>query len=103
MFAWTGTVHQVGEQRVPRKRLAIGDFFVQAGSPGHAVIVLDLARDKRGRLVGIVGQGFMPAQDLHVLRSASGTVWFPLDGSVTEIRTPLWRPFSWRDLRRFRH
>lgn len=76
-----------------------GDVFVQGGGPGHAVIVLDLAVDSAGRHVAVMGQGFMPAQDLHVLRDGDGDAWFLLDGSG--VRTPFWAPFGWDDLRRF--
>jgi hypothetical protein len=44
----------------------------------------------------------MPAQDLHILRAANGSAWFALDPAQETIKTPLWRPFRWSDLRRFR-
>ncbi|WP_438356947.1 DUF4846 domain-containing protein [Cystobacter fuscus] len=31
------------------------------GSPGHTVMVLDVARDAEGRRVALLGQGFTPA------------------------------------------
>ena len=78
-----------------------GDFFIQLGSPGHAVLVLDLAVDARGRRVALLGQGYMPAQDFHLLRAGDGSAWFRLRGGVP-LRTPLWpKPFLWRQLRRF--
>jgi hypothetical protein len=104
MFSWTGSLHQMGEPRVKAGKLEPGDFFIQGGSPGHAVVVLDLCRDATGRLRGVIGQGFMPAQDLHLLRAASdGSPWFRLDPSQPTVHTPLWRPFHWSDLRRFRY
>jgi hypothetical protein len=105
MFLWTGTQHQVSEPRVrdPR-RVEPGDFLVQGGSPGHLVIVLDLARAIRSnRIVALIGQGFMPAQDLHVLRSKTGSAWFELDFDRPLVETPLWRPFRWGELRRFKN
>lgn len=103
MFSWTGTQHMMAEPRVQPESIQAGDFFIQGGSPGHAVIVLDLARSARGKLVGLIGQGFIPAQDLHVLRGERGAVWFPLDAAVLAIKTPLWPAFTWTDLRRFRY
>ncbi|EPX62317.1 hypothetical protein D187_008504 [Cystobacter fuscus DSM 2262] len=35
--------------------------FVLGGSPGHTVMVLDVARDAEGRRVALLGQGFTPA------------------------------------------
>jgi len=103
MFSWTGTLHQMREPRVEASKLEAGDFFIQGGSPGHAVVVLDLCRDAAGTLRGLIGQGFMPAQDLHLLRAADGSPWFRLDPSQRTVDTPLWRPFHWSDLRRFRY
>jgi hypothetical protein len=104
MFSWTGTLHMVGEKRVKPDALRAGDFFIQGGSPGHAVVILDLARSADGKKVkALMGQGFIPAQDLHVLRAPDGSSWFTLDPNSTQVKTPLWRPFSWSDLRRFRY
>jgi hypothetical protein len=103
MFAWTGTIHQRGERRVKLENIRAGDFFVQAGSPGHAVVVLDLARDKAGNTYALLGQGYMPAQDMHVLHpKGSKTAWFLLQ-ATKKLATPLWpTPFMMSDLRRFR-
>lgn len=103
MFSWTGTIHQGRERRVKLSEIQAGDFFLYAGSPGHAVVVLDLARDAKGRRVMLLGQGYMPAQDLHVLRGTGPTApWFLL-GPKGSLRTPLWpRAFEHTELRRFR-
>lgn len=73
-----------------------GDFYVEAGSPGHAVIVLDVVQNAQGHRLGLIGQGFMPAEDIHVLRSPEAVdgVWFELPiGGNAPLRTPSWRPF----------
>ena len=71
------------------------------GGPGHAVVVLDVAADGRGGRVALLGQGFMPAQEAHVLAPAAGEVWFDLD--VDAVDTPFWpEPFPWSALRRMR-
>lgn len=103
IFSWTGTIHQGRERRVKLSEIQAGDFFLYAGSPGHAVVVLDLAEDARGRRVALLGQGYMPAQDLHVLRASGPTApWFPLDAKRA-LQTPLWpRAFTASELRRFR-
>jgi hypothetical protein len=82
-----------------------GDFYVAPGSPGHAVVVLDVAKTESGRRIALLGQGFMPAQDFHVIRddSAIDDVWFLLPDSEDEtLQTPSWKPFSASDARRFR-
>lgn len=82
--------------------VAPGDVFIQAGSPGHAVIVLDLAENARGERVFLLAQGFMPAQDVHVLvnPAAGGSPWYAVAPGGALV-TPEWT-FSWADLRRFR-
>lgn len=81
-----------------------GDVFVHPGSPGHAVVVLDVAVDAGGQRVALVGQGFMPAQDFHVLRDSGGhvkdRVWFGLPGEGEVLSTP-WGVFSRGQARRF--
>ena len=101
MFSWTGTLHQQGELRVKAKDARAGDFFVQGGSPGHAVVILDVVKNEKGERKALIGQGFMPAQDLHVLRGKNGSPWFDLGGA--QVKTPLWHAFRWSDLRRFRY
>lgn len=84
-----------------------GDFYVAPGGPGHAVMVLDVATHPDGRRAALIGQGFMPAQDFHVVgrggsRMLDG-VWFLLpDASNASIATPSWAPFHRDDARRFR-
>ena len=65
------------------KDLKIGDVFVQSGSPGHAVFVTDMAVDKKtGRKIMLIGQGYMPAQDLHIVESfESISPWFYVEDS----------------------
>jgi hypothetical protein len=76
-----------------------GDVLIQGGSPGHAVIVLDVARNEANQPAVLLAQSFMPAQSLHVLRNPAGGVWYQLQENVAVI-TPDWR-FAARDLRRF--
>lgn len=85
--------------------LAAGDVFVEPGSPGHAVMLLDLAESADGRRVALIGQGYMPAEELHVLGAgAPATVdgrWFVLPGRDGTLATPSWRPFDRGGARRF--
>ncbi len=58
--------------------LSIGDVFIQTGNPvGHAVIVVDMAQNTAtGEKVFLLAQGYMPAQDVHVLKN-------PNDGTLS--------------------
>lgn len=95
---------------VPIDQLEAGDLFLQGGYPGHAVIVLDVARDAQGRTAFLLGQSYMPAQDVHVLRnpaSGDGSAWYfaeplrtPAKDEEPALVTPEWT-FSPPVLRRF--
>lgn len=105
VFTWanTGSLARDTERLEPAD-LRPGDFVVQAGAPGHAVLVLDLARAPDGRRALLLGQGFMPAQSFHVLRPgrrAEGSPWFLVEASTLGLDTPFWSMFPWSALRRF--
>jgi hypothetical protein len=103
VFAFTNTVALARDTTpVDFAELGPGDFVVQAGSPGHAVLILDLASAPDGRRAVLLGQGYMPAQSFQVLRPsprASSSAWFILDRGA--LRTPFWPVFPWSTLRRF--
>jgi len=85
-----------------------GDIFVQPGSPGHAIVILDVAIDSKARKRVLLGQGFMPAEEFHVLKAGynaqNDDVWFRFpDSADGRLQTPSWpAPFKWAHLRRFR-
>lgn len=104
VFMYASTI-SLARDADPVERAAIlpGDMFVAPGGPGHAVVVLDVALDPRGRRVALLGQGYMPAQDFHVLASREPGIspWFSLE--VDAVETPFWpKPFGWSTLRRFK-
>jgi hypothetical protein len=108
VFRYAGTRSlRLDTDPVPEESpLRAGDLFVEPGSPGHAVVVLDIAENASGRRVALMGQGFMPAEEFHVLELRHARVldgvWFALPGSGEMIVTPSWRPFRRKDARRFR-
>ncbi|MDI1444045.1 DUF4846 domain-containing protein [Polyangium sp. 6x1] len=102
VFGWTntGALARDGE-RVALGELRPGDFFVLTGVPfGHTVLVLDMAKDAAGRRAVLLGQSFVPAQNVHVLRPEPASVWFVLDEAAGAITTPFWDPFPFDSLRR---
>lgn len=104
VFAWasTGSLER-DAKKVPFAELEAGDAFVLTGSPfGHAVIVLDVAKadDGSGRVALLLGQSYMPAQSMHVLRPSRASAWFVVDPKDDAVTTPFWRPFPLGSLRR---
>ncbi len=83
--------------------IKIGDVFIQGGSPGHAVIVVDLAINKQtGDKNFMLAQGYMPAQDIHILKNQNNiknSPWYSIDFG-SELKTPEWT-FKKNSLKRF--
>lgn len=96
VFMYAGT-RSLARDMTPVRDLRIGDVFVQGGSPGHAVIVVDVAVSG-DRTIFLLAQSYMPAQDIHVLRNGDSP-WFEVDPG-RDLVTPEWT-FRWSDLRRF--
>jgi hypothetical protein len=87
---------------VDMMEMEIGDVFIVAGSPGHAVIVVDMAIEKMtGTRYFILAQSYMPAQETQVLKNLSNpeiSPWYILEKG--ELITPQWT-FPEGSLRRF--
>ncbi len=69
VFGMCGTL-SLEKQLKPKSwdKLAIGDVMIKGGSPGHAVIVVDIAKHKStGETIFLMAQSYMPAQDTHIL------------------------------------
>ncbi|MFH1529450.1 MAG: DUF4846 domain-containing protein [Pseudomonadota bacterium] len=86
------------------EEIRAGDVFVQVKKPyGHAVIVLDTARDpESGEVVFLLAQSYMPAQEIHVLRNPvdpEKSPWFSAWFGATLV-TPEWT-FDAKNLKRF--
>jgi len=101
--AWLADLYTyAGSASLPRDTVPVtepepGDLFVTPGSPGHVVVVLDVATDGPLRWV-LVGQGYMPAMDFHVLPGPDAG-WFPVEGASLPSQ-PI--PMPWSSLRRWR-
>jgi hypothetical protein len=100
VFTYAGTISLARElARVDDPtRIEPGDVLIQPGSPGHAIIAVDVA-EREGRRVALFAQSFMPAQSVHVLRGPIADAWYPIARDAA-IDTPDWR-FTATDLKRF--
>jgi hypothetical protein len=80
-----------------------GDVLVKGGAPGHAVIVADMAVDKRsGKKIFLLAEGFMPAQDMHIVLNPLNTAmgpWYEITDSKRVV-SPGWT-FETKQLRRW--
>ena len=70
-----------------------GDVLIKGGAPGHAMIVLDVAENAKGRRIFLLAQSYMPAQDIHIVinpRNPDLNPWYEADAGSTYIETPEW-------------
>lgn len=104
-FAGTKSMKRDAERVPPDAPIEVGDFFLDPGAPGHAVIVVDIAEHPDGRRVALLGQSYMPAQEFHVIRGpardALGGVWFELPEAEHTLDTPSWPAFGRDQVWRF--
>ncbi|NML21554.1 DUF4846 domain-containing protein [Pseudoflavitalea sp. G-6-1-2] len=81
-----------------------GDVLIQGGSPGHAVIVMDVAIEPRtSKKYYMLAQSYMPAQNIHILKNPSDadlSPWYSASEANSLISTPEWR-FYKKDLKRW--
>jgi hypothetical protein len=110
VFSYAGTASLARELAaapgdVPRS----GYVYIQpgrglGGRPGHAVIVVDAAVNQADdRVVFLLAQSYMPAQEIQVLLNPSDarlSPWYAAD-SAAELVTPEWT-FKKTDLKRFK-
>jgi len=105
VFTYAGTASLNGElaDDADAREMRIGDVFIHPGTPGHAVIVADVAEQGDAReKVFLLVQGFMPAQEMHVLRNPKDpklSPWYRLDLGDA-LKTPEWT-FRWDELKRW--
>lgn len=104
IFSYAGTLSLAKElNKVSIKDVQIGDVLIQGGSPGHAVIVVDVVEnEKTNERRFLLAQSYMPAQDIHVLKNMENSDGSPWYSNLLEesVRTPEWE-FGVRDLKRF--
>lgn len=91
VFSYAGTISLKKQLKTVQnvKDVIPGDVFIEAGSPGHAVIVMDVAVNQHGQKMFLIAQSYMPAQDIHLLRNPSASnAWYPLPAG--NLVTPEW-------------
>lgn len=76
-----------------------GDFIVKKGKKGHAVLIVDLASNKRGKKIALIGQGDTPACQFYLLKKSDGNAWFKIENDAPGL--PIKKKMYWQGLRRF--
>ena len=100
IFTYAGTLSLSKELQTNNIAiLEAGDVFIKGGSPGHAVIVVDVAQGSEGK-VFLLAQSFMPAQDIEILKNlnnAGMSPWFKAS-EMGILDTPEY-DFDWSQLK----
>ncbi len=104
VFAYAGSYSLSNELKPVRVQdMKIGDVFIVGGFPGHAVIVVDMAQNKKtGKKIFLLAQSYMPAQEIQILINPNNdklSPWYELDFGNT-LYTPEYT-FNKDDLKRF--
>lgn len=99
VFTYAGSLSLSRELRAPPNgEVQAGDVFIHGGTPGHAMIVVDVCHDATGRQAFLLAQSYMPAQQIHLvqnLRHPELGAWF-IAGDEDRLYTPEWT-FRWNE------
>lgn len=90
LFCYAGTYSLDKESKsIGKSDMQIGDIFIKGGSPGHCVMVMDMCENADGEKMFLLGQGYMPAQQMHILKKPnSDCPWYSLDELEYPLETP---------------
>ena len=93
VFTYAGTL-SLSKELIPKPiaELKAGDVFIRGGSPGHAVIVVDMAKNASGQTVFLLAQSYMPAQQIQILKNPGDSglsPWYSSDFGG-KLKTPEW-------------
>lgn len=80
IYSYAGTISLKSELKKKQLQdLEPGDVWIQAGSPGHVVMVVDKAQSKDGNTLFLLAQSYMPSQEMHILKNdTTYSPWFAL-------------------------
>lgn len=104
VYAWCGTLSLEKQLKWVASfgDIQSGDVLIKGGSPGHAVMVMDVAVNKAGEKIYLLAQSYMPAQSIHILKNPmdeASSPWYKA-GNERVIETPEWT-FNQQQLRRW--
>ncbi len=93
VFAYAGTLSLSAECKpIELSEVKPGDLFLQGGSPGHCILIVDIAEDESGNRCFLLAQGYMPAQEFHVIKNPlhEEDPWYYEEELTYPLITPAW-------------
>lgn len=91
VFTYAGTLSLENESEpVEVDDIQIGDILIKGGSPGHCVLVVDQAVNEEGKSCYLLAQGYMPAQEFHILKNPAheDNPWYYEEDLAEVVQTP---------------
>lgn len=91
VFCYASTLSLEKESKsIQLKDIQIGDIFIHGGSPGHVVMVVDVCENKQKEKAFLLAQGYMPAQQFHILQNPQHTddPWYYTKDLSNALDTP---------------
>lgn len=91
VFSYAGTISLETEaEQITPGEIEVGDVFLHGGSPGHVVMIVDVCEDHEGNKAFLLAQGYMPAQEFHVLKNEQheDDPWYNTDELEYPFQTP---------------
>lgn len=105
VFAYAGTLSMEGEaEGISLEEARAGDIFLMGGSPGHVVMIVDVCENSQGKKAFLLAQGYMPAQEFHILKNPTSTndPWYYEEEITYPLKTPEYS-FSEGSLKRLQY
>ncbi|SHM15267.1 protein of unknown function (4846) [Chryseobacterium contaminans] len=103
IFNYAGTISLNKETQPVLKSsdLKTGDILITPGSPGHVVFIAGVCKNKEGKKLFLLGEGFTPAQSIHLLSNPfkkNISPWHDLDVNASETKTAryIFKPTNFR-------
>ncbi len=103
IFNYAGTISLNKETKpvVKNSDLKTGDILITPGSPGHVVFIAGVCKNKEGKRLFLLGEGFTPAQSVHLLSNPFNkniSPWYDLDIHIQETKTAryIFKPTNFR-------
>ena len=105
IFTYAGTLSLSKElAKIPLAQMEVGDVFIKGGSPGHCVLIADMAvNTSNGEKLFLLLQSYMPAQEIQLLKNNENkniSPWYS-EKQAEELMTPEWS-FTGNQLMRFK-
>jgi hypothetical protein len=104
VFRYAGTYSLASElETISVDDIQPGDVFIKPGFPGHAMIVADVCANEEGEKLFMLAQGYMPAQDMHIVKNYEDekiSPWYNVKKG-NKLSTPEWA-FTTDQLKRWK-